>query len=87
MKQPSDPVNHPPHYTGHPSGVEAITICEHENFCIGNALKYLIRQGKKGDPVQDLRKAIWYIEREISRLQRPQPSGGGGDGSLQYVNR
>ncbi len=65
----SDPVNHPPHYTTHPSGIEAITICIHENFCIGNALKYLLRHQKKGEPVQDLRKAIWYIEREIDRLQ------------------
>jgi hypothetical protein len=66
----NDPVNNPAHYTSHPSGIEAITICEHENFCIGNALKYLIRQGKKGDAVQDLRKAIWYIEREINRLHQ-----------------
>ena len=87
MKQPDDPVNHPTHYTRHPSGVECITVTEHHNFCIGNAIKYLWRAGSKGDAVQDLRKAIWYIEREISRLQRPQPSGGGGDGSLQYVNR
>ena len=62
-------VNHPPHYTTHPSGIEAIELCQHENFCIGNALKYLLRHQKKGEPVQDLRKAIWYIEREIDRLQ------------------
>jgi len=68
MKPPSDPVNSPAHYTSHPSGIEAITLCEHENFCLGNALKYLLRCGKKGDAVQDLRKAIWYIEREINRL-------------------
>ena len=65
----SDQVNHPAHYTSHPSGIEAIKICSHENFCIGNAIKYLLRHGKKGDPVQDLRKAVWYIEYEISRLQ------------------
>jgi hypothetical protein len=70
MKQPDDPVNHPPHYTGHKSGVECITICEHHNFCIGNAIKYLWRAGNKGDAVQDLRKAIWYIEREINRLHQ-----------------
>lgn len=67
-KWQSDPVNNPSHYTSHPSGIEAITLCEHENFCLGNALKYLLRCGKKGDAVQDLRKAIWYIEREINRL-------------------
>lgn len=65
-----DPVNHPPHYTDHPSGIECIRITEHLNFCIGNAVKYLWRAGRKGDPVQDLRKAVWYIEREISRLQQ-----------------
>ena len=68
-KWQDDAVNHPAHYTSHASGIEAIRLCEHENFCIGNALKYLIRCGKKGDAVQDLRKAVWYIEREISRLQ------------------
>lgn len=65
-----DPVNHPPHYTDHPSGIECIRITEHLNFCIGNAIKYLWRAGRKGDPVQDLRKAVWYIEREINRLQQ-----------------
>ena len=70
MKQPDDLVNHPPHYTGHKSGVECITICEHHNFCIGNAIKYLWRAGSKGDAVQDLRKAIWYIERDINRLHQ-----------------
>lgn len=82
-----DPVNHPPHYTDHPSGIECIRVTEHLNFCIGNAVKYLWRAGRKGDPVQDLRKAVWYIEREISRLQRPQPSGGGGDSNIQYATR
>jgi hypothetical protein len=74
----SDPVNHPAHYTSHPSGVEAIQICQHENFCIGNVLKYLLRHQKKGNPVQDLRKAIWYIECEINRIQPPQQSGNKG---------
>lgn len=65
----NDAVNHPSHYTGHASGIECIKITEHFNFCTGNAIKYLWRAGQKGDAVQDLRKAIWYIEREISRLQ------------------
>jgi len=64
-----DPVNHPSHYTSHKSGVEAITICEHENFCVGNAIKYLFRVGKKGDAIEDLKKARWYIDREIARLE------------------
>ena len=64
-----DPVNHPPHYTNHPSGVECITITEHFNFCVGNAVKYLWRTGLKGDAVEDLKKAAWYIDREIQRLE------------------
>jgi len=66
----NDQVNHPTHYTSHPSGIEAIQICEHENFCVGNAIKYLFRAGKKGDLIEDLQKAVWYIQREIARLQR-----------------
>ncbi len=65
----SDPVNHPSHYTGHASGVECITIIEHMNFCRGNAMKYIWRAGEKGDEVQDLEKAIWYLQREVARLK------------------
>ena len=61
-------VNHPSHYINHPSGVECITITEHFNFCIGNAIKYLWRSGLKQNEIEDLKKAIWYIEREINRL-------------------
>ena len=64
----NDPVNHPKHYTEHPSGVECIEITEHFNFNIGNAVKYLWRQGLKGEQVEDLRKARWYIDREIARI-------------------
>lgn len=63
-----DPVNHPRHYTSHPSGIEAIQICEHMNFNKGNAMKYLFRAGQKGDEIEDLKKAVWYIQREIDRL-------------------
>ena len=62
-----DPVNHPRHCTGHPSGIECIEIAEHLNFCVGNAIKYLWRAGLKGDAVEDLRKAAWYVQREIDR--------------------
>ena len=64
----NDPVNHPKHYTEHPSGVECIEITEHMNFCVGNAIKYLWRAGLKGEQVEDLRKARWYIDREIARI-------------------
>ena len=64
----NDPVNHPKHYTAHPSGVECIEITEHMNFCVGNAIKYLWRSGLKGEQIEDLRKARWYIDREIARI-------------------
>lgn len=63
----SDPVNRPAHYTQHPSGVECIQITEHMNFCLGNALKYIWRADLKHDAVEDLRKARFYIDREIKR--------------------
>lgn len=69
----ADVVNHPPHYTGHASGIECIQVTEHMNFCIGNAVKYLWRAGSKGDPIEDLRKAAWYINREIERLAKGAP--------------
>lgn len=60
-----DAVNHPPHYTSHPSGVECIQITEHMGFCVGNAIKYLWRADLKGKSLEDLEKARWYIDREI----------------------
>ena len=66
----SDAVNHPPHYTSHPSGVECITVTEHMSFNIGNAIKYLWRAGEKGHQLQDLQKAAWYVQREIKRLTK-----------------
>lgn len=65
----NDPVNHPSHYTWHPSGVEVIQITEHMNFCLGNAIKYILRSEHKKDQIQDLEKAVWYINREIERLK------------------
>ena len=62
-----DPVSHPPHYTQHPSGVECIQITEHMGFCLGNAVKYIWRADLKHDAVEDLRKARWYLDREIAR--------------------
>lgn len=62
-----DMVNHPPHYTSHPSGVECITVVEHMPMNIGNAVKYIWRADKKGAPVEDLKKALWYTERESAR--------------------
>lgn len=63
----ADPINHPSHYVSHPSGVECITITEHMGFNLGNAIKYIWRADEKGAALDDLRKAAWYIEREIKR--------------------
>lgn len=62
-----DNVNHPKHYTSHPSGVECIQITEHMGFCLGNAMKYIWRADLKADALEDLEKARWYIEREIAK--------------------
>ena len=65
-----DSVNHPSHYTNHPSGVECIEVTEHLNFCVGNAIKYLWRCDKKHEsPLEDLKKARWYVDREIKRIE------------------
>jgi hypothetical protein len=62
-----DAVNHPVHYTSHKSGVECIQVTEHMGFNLGNAVKYLWRADLKADAVEDMRKAVWYIEREIAK--------------------
>jgi hypothetical protein len=65
-----DMINKPPHYNSHPSGVECIVVTEHMNFCLGNVVKYLWRAGLKGPvPLEDLKKARWYLDREIRRLE------------------
>lgn len=72
MTKPVDNVNHPPHYRAHPSGVECIDIVEHMNFCLGNVVKYVWRADLKGAQMEDLKKARFYLNREISRLRRQQ---------------
>ena len=62
-----DAVNKPKHYLSHPSGIECITITEHMGFNLGNAIKYVWRADLKNNAIQDLKKAVWYIEREIKR--------------------
>lgn len=72
-----DMVNHPPHYTQHPSGVECIDITRHYCFSIGNAIKYLWRAGLKKDAsledkqkeIEDLEKAIFYIKDRIQQIK------------------
>jgi hypothetical protein len=62
-----DPVNSPKHYTSHPSGIDCIEITEHMSFNLGNAIKYIWRSDLKNDAIEDLRKAEWYIRREIEK--------------------
>lgn len=61
-----DAIN-PSHYKSHPSGIECIQITEHMSFCLGNAIKYIWRAGLKEDALQDLEKAIWYLNREVEK--------------------
>lgn len=71
-----DPVNSPDHYKG--NGLEAIEVIEafglQHNYYLGNCVKYILRAGKKGCAVEDLRKAEWYLRRAIDR-QRPSDLG------------
>jgi len=66
----TDPVNHPSHYVSHPSGIECIQVTEHMGFNLGNAIKYVWRADLKNDALEDLRKAIWYIDREIQKREK-----------------
>ena len=73
----ADNVNHPNHYTSHPSGIECIEIARHMDFNLGNVLKYIWRHGqKKRDnegvlekAIEDLEKASWYLNDEIEMLK------------------
>ena len=64
----SDSIN-PNHYKAHPSGIEAIHVTEHMNFCLGNAVKYIWRADEKHDDggIEDITKALWYLKRELTR--------------------
>jgi uncharacterized protein DUF3310 len=64
-----DLVNHPKHYNVHPSGIECITITRWMNFNLGNVMKYLWRCDDKGATIEDLKKARWYLDDEIARLE------------------
>lgn len=64
-----DPVNHPSHYTQY-KGLEVIDLTEQLNFNRGNAIKYIARAEFKGNEIEDLKKAAWYINREIQRLEK-----------------
>lgn len=67
--QTHDPVNSPLHYRSHPSGIECIQITEHMSFTLGNAIKYIWRADLKHDAIEDLKKARFYIDREIQKRE------------------
>lgn len=72
----NDPVNHPSHYTSHPARckcgepIECIQITEHMGFNLGNATKYVWRCDLKKDAIEDLKKARWYLDREIEKREK-----------------
>ncbi len=75
IEQPAnDAVNHPPHYQGKVECIDAIEAALGDDgfvaCCRGNAMKYIYRAGRKGDSVEDLRKAAWYLERAIKTLEK-----------------
>lgn len=65
-------VDHPSHYTQFP--VEVIEITERLNFCLGNVVKYVCRADFKGRPLEDLKKAAWYLQREIDQRSALSPT-------------
>lgn len=73
-----DMVNHPPHYNRHPKAIECIDVIEENPYPnLANAMRYLWRVswGGKWNSDEDLNKAIWYIQREISRREKRRESG------------
>ena len=82
VKVPDDKVNHPSHYTWLKDlcGIEVIDITRHMDFNLGNSIKYILRSGHKKEEgytdkqktIEDLKKAIWYIEDEIKMLENKE---------------
>jgi hypothetical protein len=71
-------VNHPAYYGGESNPYEAIKVVEawKLNFSLGNVVKYISRAGKKGDILEDLKKARWYLDREIANLESAKGTAG-----------
>ena len=74
---PNDEVDHPAHYTAY-EGLEIIQLTEQMNFNRGNAVKYIARAGLKSydTEILDLKKALWYIQREINRVETKRRTAG-----------
>lgn len=91
----NDNITHPKHYTSHPSGIECIEITRHYNFNIGNAIKYLWRAGIKQEQgktdkekeIEDLQKAVWYIQDYINTLQSDEDSSNQNKGHYVGLDR
>lgn len=68
----AEAVNHPAHYGGADNPYEAIKVIDAWGlgFCLGNAVKYIARAGKKDDRLEDLKKARWYLDHEIERIEK-----------------
>ena len=64
----ADPISHPSHYTWIP-GIECMDVAKHFNFTLGNVLKYIWRAGRKGNALDDLKKARYYLDVEIARQE------------------
>jgi hypothetical protein len=64
-----NPITKPKHYNSYPD-IEVIQLTEHMNFCRGNVVKYIARAEFKRSELEDLKKAMWYLSREINRLEK-----------------
>ena len=73
----AEAVDHPAHYGGADNPYEAIKVIEAWGlgFCLGNTVKYISRAGKKDAIVQDLKKARWYLDRQIAALETENAKG------------
>jgi len=67
----NDPVSSPNHYHS-PANIELVDVISHLNYCRSNAIKYIFRAGKKSKDteVQDLQKALWCIQKELSLIDQ-----------------
>jgi len=74
-KKQLDPINHPPHYERFPD-IDCIDVCEKFNLCLGSVIQYIWRAGVKDKTteIEDLKKAAWYLNREIERLEKEKDS-------------
>jgi hypothetical protein len=87
MEKHIDSVHHPTHYGGADNPYEAIKVIEawELNFCLGNAVKYISRAGKKdrSKTAEDLEKAIWYLNRELNKTKKSEDL----QSAFCYLNR